>query len=285
MICTVEHTTSYQYDSAVFLEPQRLRLYPLLEYGQFLRDYQLTIVPQPLGMSTNLETDGSVSRLLWFGQECREFFVQARLSLELTQTNPFAFVIFPDSCQSLPMQYPKPMDAELSGYIALTPSLAPVADFAYEILRESKGETLRFLTTLCRRIKEDFTYETRCAGEPYPAVKTLMNRRGSCRDFAVLFIEATRAVGLASRFVSGYYFDQIQPQLELHAWAQTYIPGAGWRGFDPTLGLVCFGHHLALSSGAVASMAAVISGDFRGKAHFVMNTELKVQYSRENVIC
>lgn len=282
MICTVEHTTSYRYDSAIFLEPQKLRLYPLLEYGQFLRDYQLTIAPQPSGMSTNLETDGSVSRLLWFGQECREFFVNARLSLELTQTNPFAFVIFPDSCQSLPMQYPKPMDAELSAYLAVTPALAPVANFAYEILKESKGETLGFLMTLCRRIKEDFAYETRQSGDPYPAAKTLLHLRGSCRDFAVLFIETTRAVGLASRFVSGYYCDPFQTQMQFHAWAQTYIPGAGWRGFDPTLGLSCCGYHLALSTAPVALETAIISGNFRGHAQFVMNTEIKAQYLSPN---
>ncbi len=283
MICTVEHTTTYEYDAAVFLEPQTIRLFPALEFFQVLRDYKLTITPEPCGLSENLETDGSLSRLAWFDKESRVFCVSARMDFELAQRNPFNFMIFPDSCQNLPMQYPKPMYAELSSYVSLTPTLAPVVDFAYEILRESKGETLVFLTTLCRRIKEEFTYETRQSGEPYSAATTLAYRRGSCRDFAVLFIEAARAVGLASRFVSGYYFDQFQPQLELHAWAQTYIPGAGWRGFDPTLGLVCFGHHLALSTGAVACMAAAISGNFRGDAQFVMTTQIKAQYFPQNV--
>jgi transglutaminase-like putative cysteine protease len=92
------------------------------------------------------------------------------------------------------------------------------------------------------------------------------------------------AVGLAARFVSGYYFDEDPKLPSLHAWVEVYIPGGGWRGFDPSLGLACYGHHIALASSASAAGAAPIHGIFRGNAQSEMKLELEYKYSPMPVV-
>lgn len=95
--------------------------------------------------------------------------------------------------------------------------------------------------------------------------ETLSRMKGTCRDFVVLFAEACRSLGFAARFVSGYtQGDLDNAENYLHAWAEVYLPGGGWRGYDPTLGLAVADQHIALTSGASPLQAAPVSGSFRG---------------------
>jgi len=104
--------------------------------------------------------------------------------------------------------------------------------------------------------------------------------RGSCRDLAVLFIEACRTLNIPSRFVSGYgvSLDETTDH-ELHAWAEVYLPGAGWRGFDPSIGLAITERHLAVAVGATPELAAPTSGAFRGEAESWLETEIEIETS------
>jgi transglutaminase-like putative cysteine protease len=97
----------------------------------------------------------------------------------------------------------------------------------------------------------------------------------------VLFSEVCRAVGLASRFVSGYYaLPDDDGQRHLHAWSEVYVPGAGWRGFDPGLGLAVSDHHVAVAAGSLPWAAAPIVGSFRGNdAISSLDTELEIELS------
>ena len=102
-------------------------------------------------------------------------------------------------------------------------------------------------------------------GDPWPPEKTLADRTGSCRDIAVLFCEVCRAAGLPSRFVSGYAVDPDHSGCHhLHAWSEIYLPGAGWRGFDPTLGLAVADRHVSLAAARLPALAAPTSGVYRG---------------------
>ena len=91
-------------------------------------------------------------------------------------------------------------------------------------------------------------------------------RQGACRDFAVLFIDACRCVGLAARFVSGYQDAyRSMGKRDLHAWAEVYLPGAGWRGYDPTRGLAVADHHVAVAAAADPQNAAPVTATYRGR--------------------
>ena len=107
--------------------------------------------------------------------------------------------------------------------------------------------------------------------------RTLHQRRGSCRDLAVLFIEACRLMNIPCRFVSGYTAGcDDDPDRQLHAWAEAYLPGAGWRGFDPSLGLAITENYLALAAAAQPASAAPVSGTFRGPAESRLNAAIEI---------
>jgi transglutaminase-like putative cysteine protease len=134
-------------------------------------------------------------------------------------------------------------------------------ELAQEIAIATQGNTLNFLFTLNQRIYQDCQYIIRDIGEPFPAGVTWRDKQGSCRDYAVLFMEVCRAIGIAARFVSGYQEgDSVQQSRDLHAWVEVYLPGAGWRGYDPTLGLIVSDRHIPLAASAIPRYAAAVEG-------------------------
>ena len=114
-------------------------------------------------------------------------------------------------------------------------------------------------------IQERVNYTQRHHGPPWPAGRTLRERVGSCRDLAVLMIECCRCIGLPARFVSGYHLVEPKPdRYDLHAWAEVYLPGAGWRGFDPSgIGAVDE-RYIPLASSSNPELTAAVSGSFSG---------------------
>jgi len=284
MLLNIRHVTSYTYDHPVILEPHCLRLTPRADGYGSLFERVLNIVPNPVSISASVESDGSVSHWVRFEGETRIFTVEAKSFISLiTDKNPFDFLIYPESCLKLPMVYPLGLYRELRTFL-MEDNIAPIVrDFAFDLLAQSKGKTIDFLVMLSQYMKRDFIYEFRQLGAPNRPEDTLITRRGSCRDWAILYMAAARAVGLAARFVSGYYFDENPKLPDLHAWVEVYIPAGGWRGFDPSLGLACYGHHIALATGALAANAAPIQGTFKGQAKAEMTLELEYQYSTVSV--
>jgi transglutaminase-like putative cysteine protease len=123
------------------------------------------------------------------------------------------------------------------------------------------------LLALCARLAGQIQYAVRDRGDAFPASQTLAEGKGACRDTALLFMEACRAMGLASRFVSGYAEGYVQQgRRDLHAWAEVYLPGGGWRGYDPSMGIAVVDRHVAVSAGSVPALAAPLVGTFVGGA-------------------
>jgi len=280
MLLSILHTTKYAYDHPVFLEPHRLRLTPRADCYGSMPERLLTITPKPVSLSVSVENDGSLSHWVQFEGATKIFIVESKTKISLiTQKNPFDFLVYPETCLTLPMVYPAEMSRELRPFLNGDTVPLLVRDFALDVLEKANGKTMDFLVILSQTMKNDFVYEFRSAGAPFQPEDTLTSRRGSCRDWAILYMAAANAVGLAARFVSGYYFDEKPQHAQLHAWVEVYIPGGGWRGFDPSLGLACYGHHIALASSSTAAGAAPIQGAFKGDAHSEMKLELEYQYS------
>jgi transglutaminase-like putative cysteine protease len=136
---------------------------------------------------------------------------------------------------------------------------------AQEAIIGSDQHCLTFLQQLLEMIQERVNYTQRHHGPPWPAGRTLRERVGSCRDLAVLMIECCRCIGLPARFVSGYHLVEPKPnRYDLHAWAEVYLPGAGWRGFDPSgIGAVDE-RYIPLASSSNPELTAAVSGSFSG---------------------
>lgn len=273
MHLNVRHESEYTYDGPVALGPQTLYLYPRMYPYQRLLNYELLIDPQPARIVRNVDVEGNIQQLVYFNRPTRHLRVSVEMELQSDEFNSLDFVLFPFETKRVPFHYPKPVQDLLQPYMERVGVSERVESWARELAAGAGWQTTRFLTALNRAIRA-FTYEIREVGAPLPPEQTLTLRKGSCRDYTTLFMAACRSMGIAARFVSGYLFGNPQQEHQLHAWVEVYLPGAGWRGFDPTEGSVVVNRHIFLTSTAKPELAAPISGTFQGHAHSTLRSEL-----------
>ncbi|GAB4002632.1 transglutaminase family protein [Spirosoma daeguense] len=269
----VRHESEYTYDIPVALGPQTLYLYPRMYPYQRLLDYQLIIDPTPDRVVRNIDAEGNVQQLVYFNHPTKHFNVTVEMQLQSEEFNSFDFVLFPFETQRVPFRYPKAIEELLAPYLERVGVSERVESWARQIAASTGWQTVDFLMALNKTIWQ-FTYEIRETGAPFAPEQTLNMRRGSCRDYTTLFMAACRSLGIAARFVSGYLFGNPQQEHQLHAWAEVYLPGAGWRGFDPAEGSVVVNRHVFLTSTAKPELAAPISGMYTGKAKSNLRSEL-----------
>jgi transglutaminase-like putative cysteine protease len=187
--------------------------------------------------------------------------VRSEFEVETMRENPFDFLLA-QSDRTLP-------GVQASGQ---------VGDFARDLAAAANHQVLPFLTSLAQTLNRTIRQITRRDGDPLSPEVTLQTGEGSCRDLAVLFCDTCRAVGLIARFVSGYERDaSLEENGELHAWAEVYFDGGGWRGFDPSRGLAVADSHVAVAASMDPRLAAPVSGSFRGAAKSTMDFQISMQ--------
>lgn len=259
----IAHITTYTYSEAVKPHPHILRLRPRADGTQQLHDFALTVTPEPLGRSELVDLDGNATQKVWFASKGDRLEFKTVSDVETLRENPFDYLLDPIAT-TLPIDYSASLQAQLQPYFA-TP-IDPVAvELAQDIWHAVGGNTVAFLGELNQRIYDSCQYYIRDEGDPLPAGLTWRQKAGSCRDYAVLFQAVCRAMNLAARFVSGYQEgDPDSQERHLHAWVEVYLPGAGWRGYDPTLGLAVGDGHITLAASAFPRAAAPVSGSFDG---------------------
>ncbi|MDX2228710.1 MAG: transglutaminase family protein [Leptolyngbyaceae cyanobacterium bins.349] len=281
----IQHTTQYQYDEPVKLQPHVIRLRPRSDGSQMLQSFALTISPTPQQISQVVDLDGNSLIHVWFAPEAtRSLLIQTMSQVETTRTNPFDYLLEPWAV-TVPFDYPSRLLTQLHSYLqGQHPGLATAVDpaivqLAQEVWLKSDGYPAQFLAELNQQIYAQCQYVLRETGNPLLPGITWMQKAGSCRDFAVLFMEVCRVVGLATRFVSGYQEgDPDTRDRHLHAWVEAYLPGAGWRGYDPTQGLAVSDRHVALVASAFPRDAAPVSGSFNpGGVSSHMTYQLMIQ--------
>lgn len=260
----IQHQTTYRYPEPVLLQPHTLRLQPRTDAAQRVTHFHLAVSPVPVQQTDLIDTDGNQTHRLWFAPTpTQDFRIATTVAVETYRTNPFDYFLEPWAT-TLPIDYPSSVAAILQPYLQpiLYPTTSPrAAQLAADLSHEVDGNVSFFLTTLTQRIYETCDYTTRTTGDPWPPGVTWEKRLGSCRDFTVLFMEICRSVGLAARFVSGYEAgDEAILHRDLHAWAEVYIPGGGWRGFDPTHGLAVADRHVAIAASPFPPYTAPVSG-------------------------
>ena len=274
----IHHRLLYQYDAPVLLGPQRLNLRPRLAQHQRLLDYQLNIHPKPSGLYTELDAEGNPSQWAYFNGPADQLEVVLDMTVDCQPFDPYSFLIYPFDAARLPFAYSGLLEPLLLIYKERSPPDPAIAGWATALRSEAGGETVTFLMLLCQRLYEGFAYMLREEGPPHDPADTFHSRRGSCRDLSTLMIAACRSAGLAARFVSGYaWMDQEDVKNELHAWVEVYLPGAGWRGFDPTQGSAITERHIAMAASAYPERAAPVSGGYGGSAASRLETEVRLR--------
>jgi transglutaminase-like putative cysteine protease len=186
--------------------------------------------------------------------------------VEVSTVDPYNYIVTHNDFLSLPASYPERYGQDLKPYLEQRYGSPELDGFIRPVIEENGKETIPFIAGLNSHIHGIFDRMVREDGAPMSPVKTIAEGKGACRDLALLFIEGCRTAGLAARFVSGYRWSENNNngKHHLHAWAEVYIPGAGWRGFDPSTGLAVGDRHVAIAAAAEPADAAPVTGTFRG---------------------
>ena len=266
MLLSIDHNTTYSYGEKVVLAPHTVRLRPRDGGGQMTHMFSLRTDPPEAGRSVNSDLDGNTTVTLWFAGELDSLTIDTSCVVETLRENPFDFIVSDVRFLDLPMEYPREQKAALHPYLAVSKKTALVVSPLREaILSQTMGKTTDFILSLCEHIHENFPHMVREQGGPWSAERTLREKRGSCRDIVELFAAVCRSAGLACRHVSGYALSARRKKGdELHAWAEVYIPGGGWRGYDPSSGLAVSDRHVAVASGPTHGLITPVSGSFYG---------------------
>ena len=269
----LNHKTSYHYAKPVWLSPQVVRLRPAPHCRTPVTSYSMTV--KPAEHFVNWQQDPYSNRLarLVFPKKTHEFTVEIDLVAELTVINPFDFFL-DKYAEEFPFQYDATLKHELTPYLEVAPAGPKFSEVICKA-RKDKVRTVDFLVDLNQHLCQNIKYLIRLEPGIQTPEETLTSMSGSCRDSAWLLVHLLRHLGLAARFVSGYLI-QLTPDVksldgpsgttvdftDLHAWAEVYLPGAGWVGFDATSGLMAGEGHLPLACSADPVAAAPITGFF-----------------------
>ncbi len=271
----IVHATRYRYSGPVFLEPHVLRFRPRSNSWQRLLSFELDIAPTPVSLSELLDIEGNESTIAWFDLMTDQLELHTRAVVETQRENPFDFLWMGES--NLPAQYEAHLEAVLEPYRrhASMPSLRA---YAAEIATAAGDDAQAFLLQLTSALHASYRHIVRPEGDPWAPEETLQRSDASCRDLGMLYAALCREVGFAARFVSGYCAVDEVGENDLHAWAEVYVPGGGWRGFDPSTGFAVTDRHVAVAAGVSSQDAAPVSGTFRGGATALpIETELTVR--------
>lgn len=277
MLLRVSHRTRYTYSQPIRLGPQRLRLRPRCDGSVAVQHHALRIEPLPAGRSDILDEAGNVVTCVWFAKETAWLRVDSDFEVRTLRTDPYDYL--PEETP-LSRPYTPKLQRLLHPYLHPSRYAEAVCDLA-RTLRAGAQTAHQFAQRINGHLHQHLQYEMRISGQPHSPAETLRRGRGACRDLAVLFIALCRSQGIAARFVSGYQKGQDTGQDEgqaryMHAWAEIYLPGGGWRGFDPTHGVVVADAHVAVAAAADPAGAAPIEGGYHGTADCVLEAEIHI---------
>ena len=267
----LHHKTAYRYDRDVTLSPQVVRLRPAPHSRTPVLSYSLRVEPAGHFLNWQQDPQGNFQARLTFPEPTRVFSLEVDLVAEMTVLNPFDFFLEPHA-EQIPFAYSAIDRQELTPYLLVNPPGPQVASLLASVPR-SAAPSVSFLVDLNQRIHRAVGYVIRLEAGVQPSEETLEKASGSCRDSAWLLVEVLRHLGLAARFVSGYLI-QLVPDVtpldgpagptrdftDLHAWAEVYLPGAGWVGLDPTSGLFAGEGHIPLAATPSPESAAPVAG-------------------------
>ncbi len=262
----IEHTLSYQYSKPVAIDAQTIRLQPRLDSLQQVPKFELDIQPKPSFLTHYSDPENNLLTTAWFEGTYPKLEIIARSEVELTDHDPYDFILTEPAAAQLHLTYPETLVPMLGIYTTPDKEASPVIkEFLKPVLLEAKNETLPFLNGLTVYIFKRLKRRERQDGSPWAPEKTLEKGKGACRDLAWLYVVACRSLGLAARFVSGYHVPfNPRKKPELHAWAEVFLPGAGWIGFDPSLGATVAERYIALAASYDPALTLPTSGNFWG---------------------
>ena len=287
----LHHVTHYKYDRPIDIGPQTIRLRPAPHTRTPVLSYSLKVTPSNHFVNWQQDPQGNWLARYVFPEKATEMKIEVDFTAQMTVVNPFDFFVEAYATR-FPFQYTDDLKTELAPYLA-TSGQGPLFDEYLKQIPREADSTVNFLVDLNAQLQKRISYVIRMETGIQTPEDTLAAGSGSCRDSAWLLIQIFRHLGLAARFVSGYLI-QLRPDIDpvegprevendftdLHAWAEVYLPGAGWIGFDVTSGMLTGEGHIPVAATPHYHSAAPISGT-AGVANVDFAFDMSVRRIRE----
>ncbi len=267
----IHHHTHYEYDRMVFVSPHLIRLKPAAHTHALIESYSLTVEPANHALHWQQDPFGNFVARVDFWEPVQTMAINVEIVAGLEPVNPFDFFI-DTYAESFPFAYDPQLKKDLVSYLEITEQGPYMTQWLGEIDQTKRG-TVDFLISLNQQLYQAVAYTIRMQPGVQTVEETLQQAIGSCRDSGWLLVQTLRQLGMAARFVSGYLAqvatdettandpaNPIENSLALHAWAEVYIPGAGWIGLDPTSGMLATEGHIPLACTPDPTGAAPITG-------------------------
>ncbi|MEM1158120.1 MAG: transglutaminase family protein [Verrucomicrobiota bacterium] len=286
MLYQISHTTEYLYDQPVGFTPQVIRLFPRMDNRIRMMSYTLKVFPEGDLYWLRDPYDNAIAKF-FTTTKCRQLSVSVSAKIEHRQESAFDFLLDSHAIQ-FPFGYTHSEKEVLQPYLSDTEPAQALVAWLNSVEVTRVGDTTTCLTSLVQQIHQSISYQRRDQPGIQTPATTLQARSGSCRDYAVLLMAVCNHLGLATRFVSGYLHASTDDADTrgadaLHAWADVYLPGAGWRGLDPTNGIWCSHSHIPLAVSRNPLETTPVEGSYC--ADHVVSSSMKTRLNIQNPSC
>ena len=277
-IC-IRHRTTYNYSEPVSFGQHKIMIRPREGHDLHIESSVLEITPGH-AIHWMRDVNGNSIARVDFTEPSKQLMIYSELNLQHYDSNPLDFIL-EETAVNYPFVYEPDTQPELAPFmhIIYPKDTAALKDWLVQFWKPGlKVETLTLIQRVNQHIHDTFQYQRRDEPGVQTPAETLQKNSGSCRDFATLLLEACRCWGLAARFVSGYMQCEATEAggASTHAWAEVYLPGAGWKGFDPTSGIMTGAQHVAVAVSRDPEKAAPVAGSFVGPNTAFQNIQVDV---------
>jgi transglutaminase-like putative cysteine protease len=280
----IRHRTTYRYRNPVAPGEHRMMLRPAEGFDQRLLSFKLSVSPTPALLREIHDLNGASLSIARFADRSSELTVESQALVEHRPNDALDLESNNASLGREPLAYDEDEAPALDDARRVRhPDGGELEAWARRFVRPvGRTRLSRALSDMTNAIRSDLTYELRREGPPQPPELTLARRRGSCRDFALLQVEAARRLGLASHFVTGYVYSGSAKQREpghghTHAWARVYLPSCGWVDFDPTNGIIGNAGLIRVAAAATHRLVVPLHGAWRGLRSDFLGMEIDVE--------
>ena len=275
----IQHRTTYNYGQPVSFGQHTIRVRPREGHDVHIESSVLEITPAHV-IRWMRDVNGNSLAKIDFTQQAKQLTFYSELVLQQYDTNPLDFVL-EDGAVNYPFVYDPESLPELTAFMAILypRDAASLQEWLGQFWRAGdKLDTIGLLQRINTHIYKTLQYRRRDEQGVQTPGETLKKNSGSCRDFATLLLESCRCLGMAARFVSGYMQCEATEAggASTHAWMEVYLPGAGWKGFDPTSGIMTGAQHVTVAVSRNPENAAPIAGSFEGPSNVFQGIQVDV---------